>query len=78
VGIQVAADERHNVARFDIYLYEKGQEAVGFRVSDPRDLRLINAIEDLKEPTTIILDNVILDKDGDYLNMVHRYEFVVE
>jgi beta-lactamase regulating signal transducer with metallopeptidase domain len=78
VGIQVAADERHNVARFDIYLYEKGQEAVGFRVSDPRDLRLVRAIDGLEGPVTIHLDNVIVEEDGDYYNMVHRYEFVVE
>ena len=73
-----AGTESYRVKRFTIYIIDKSDNIQAYQSSSNRAYELNKVLQNIHEETSIYIDDIILDVDGEWQHVLDRFSFILE
>jgi len=73
-----AGSERYYVNRFTIYIIDKSDNIQAYQSSSIRAYELNKVLQNISDETSIYIDDIIIDVDGEWQHVMDRFSFILE
>ncbi len=70
--------EEHSVQRFTIYIIDKSDNITAYQSTSTKAYELNKVLQDIHEESSVYIDDIIIDVDGEWQHVLERFSFVLE